>query len=255
MAPFNDHASASFNKLLASLPPHEMEVLRPCLVRVPLVRDQMLAEHGQPVDHAFFIERGVVSVISEPVDGEDGIQVAMIGREGMVGDLALVDVRHSACARVVVHIPGTALRIAGSDLRRAMGSSPALFAGCARFVHSLMAQVMQTAACNARRSIAERCARWLVMTHERIDGNEVRVTHEALSSMLGMRRSGVTVAAAALQQAGLIRTGRGRFVVVDLPGLHNVAQGVAAIQQPMSRRVGLDGGARLKQPVAVEAAF
>ncbi len=255
MVSFNDHASTSFNKLLASLPAHEMELLRPYLVRVPLVRDQMLAEHGQPVDHAFFIERGVVSVISEPVDDEDGIQVAMIGREGMVGDLALVDVRHSACARVVVHIPGTALRVAGGDLRRAMESSPALFAACARFVHLLMAQVMQTAACNARRSIAERCARWLVMTHERVDGNEVRVTHEALSSMLGMRRSGVTVAAAALQQAGLIRTGRGRFVVVDLPGLHSVAQGIAAVQQPAPRRISLDRVSRLKQDVGVEAVF
>jgi len=243
MVSFNDHASTSFNKLLASLPAHEMELLRPYLVRVPLVRDQMLAEHGQPVDHAFFIERGVVSVISEPVDDEDGIQVAMIGREGMVGDLALVDVRHSACARVVVHIPGTALRVAGGDLRRAMESSPALFAACARFVHLLMAQVMQTAACNARRSIAERCARWLVMTHE------------ALSSMLGMRRSGVTVAAAALQQAGLIRTGRGRFVVVDLPGLHSVAQGIAAVQQPAPRRISLDRVSRLKQDVGVEAVF
>ena len=254
MPAFPDQASTSFNKLLASLPAQDMELLRSCLVRVPLVRDQMLAEHGQPVDHAFFIERGVVSVISEPVDGEDGIQVAMIGREGMVGDLAQVDLRHSACARVVVHIPGTALRIAGHDLRRAMDASPALFAACARFVQSLMAQVMQTAACNARRSIAERCARWLVMTHERVDGNEVRVTHEALSAMLGMRRSGVTVAAAALQQAGLIRTGRGRFVVLDLPGLQSVAQGAAAIPLSISGRVTEGRTARLAAPGA-EAAF
>ena len=254
MAPFTDHVSTSFNKLLASLPAHDMDALRSCLVRVPLVRDQMLAEHGQPVDHAFFIERGVVSVISEPVDGEDGIQVAMIGREGMVGDLAQVDARHSACARVVVHIPGTALRVSGNDLRRAMDASPALFAACARFVRSLMDQVMQTAACNARRSIAERCARWLVMTHERVDGNEVRVTHEALSAMLGMRRSGVTVAAAALQQAGLIRTGRGRFVVLDLPGLQSVAQGAAAIPLSISGRVTEGRTARLAAPGA-EAAF
>ena len=136
-----------------------------------------------------------------------------------------------------------------------MASSPTLFAACARFVHSLMAQVMQTAACNARRSIAERCARWLVMTHERVEGNEVRVTHEALSSMLGMRRSGVTVAAAALQQAGLIRTGRGRFVVVDLPGLQNVAQGVVAIQPPTPRRNGLDGAMHAKLPAGIEAEF
>ncbi len=230
--------SALLNGLLASLAPSELDHIQACLVRVPLVRDQMLAEHGQPIDHAFFIEQGVVSVVSEPLDGEAGVQVAMIGREGMVGDLSLVDMRHAACGRVLVHIPGTALRIASGDLRRAIERSPALRAACARFVQSLLTQVMQTAACNARRSLAERCARWLVMTHERIDGNEVRVTHEALSEILGMRRCGVTVAAAALQQAGLIRTGRGRFVILDRAGLQDVAQGGGPVLQGALPRAG-----------------
>ncbi len=230
--------SALLNSLLASLPPHELDQFQACFVRVPLVRDQMLAEHGQPIDHAFFIEHGVVSVISEAMDGEAGVQVAMIGREGVVGDLSLADMRHSVCGRVVVHIAGSALRIATGDLRRAFERSPALQSACARFVQSLVTQIMQTAACNARRSLAERCARWLVMTHERVDGNEVRVTHEALSEMLGMRRCGVTVAAAALQQAGLIRTGRGRFVILDRAGLQDVAQGGGPLLQATLPRAG-----------------
>ncbi len=250
-----DHAAASPNKLLASLPSVELEQLRTSFIRVSLVRDQVLAEHGQPADHAYFIERGVVSVLSEPTDGEDGIQVAVIGSEGMVGDLSLVDMRHSACVRTVVHIPGTALRVTNNDLRRAIERSPALHTGCARFVQSLMSQVMQTAACNARRSLAERCARWLVMMHDRVDGNEVRVTHEALSAMLGMRRSGVTLAAAALQQAGLIRTGRGRFTVLDRNGLHDVAQGLGPVLQATPPRGRPNGMHHDLRPALADAAF
>ncbi len=236
MSQLNHTPFAPLNKLLASVPAAEVEPFRGLFVRVPLVRDQVLADLGQPVDHAYFIERGVVSIVSENADGEDGIQVAMIGREGVVGDFSLVDMRHPAFARAVVHIPGSALRLTGADLHRVLQSSPALRAACGRFVQSLIGQVMQSAAFNARRSLMERCARWLVMTHERIDGNELWVTHESLSAMLGMRRSGVTVAAAALQQAGLIRTGRGRVMVLDRDGLNGVANGRTAIAQAVPVR-------------------
>ncbi len=254
MALVANHFSTPLNSLLASLPAHEFDQFKACLVRVSLVRDQVLAEQGQPVDHAYFIEHGVVSVISDSTDGDGGIQVAMVGREGVVGDLSLVDMRHTACANVVVHIPGIALRLSSSDLRRALERSPALHAACGRFAQSLITQVMQTAVCNARRSLTERCARWLVMTHERVDGNEVQVTHEALSAMLGMHRPGVTVAAAALQQAGLIRTGRGRFTVLDRAGLEAVAQGARPALQstsPRSRPEGTRHGMRLPVTGAV----
>ena len=89
MAFIAPQTSAPRNRLLASLPARDLDQLRACLVRVPLVRDQLLADHGHPIDYAYFIEHGVVSVVSEPMDGEDGVQVAMIGREGMVGGLAL----------------------------------------------------------------------------------------------------------------------------------------------------------------------
>lgn len=236
MALASDYLSTPLNKLLASLPPREFEQFKASLVRVSLVRDQVLSEHGQPVDYAYFIERGVVSVLSGPADGEDSIQVAMVGREGLAGDLSLVDMRHAACGQARVHVPGIALRISSENLRRAIARSPALQTACARFVQSLMMQVMQTAVCNARRSLTERCARWLVMTHERIDGNEIFVTHEALSALLGMHRPGVTVAAAALQHAGLIRTGRSRFTVLDRVGLYEVAQGAVPTIRPMAPR-------------------
>ena len=248
-------SSAPLNRLLASLPAREFDQFRASLVRVSLVRGQVLAEHGQPIDHAYFIEHGVVSVLSEPTDEEQGIQVAMIGREGMVGDLSMVDMQHAACSHVVVHIPGVALRLSSGDLRRAIERSPALHTACARFVQSLIAQVMQTAVCNARRSLTERCARWLAMTYDRIEGNEVRVTHEALSVMLGMHRPGVTIAAAALQQAGLIRTGRGRFTVLDRAGLHDVAQGASPALRAASPRNCPEGAGFAMLPSAAEAAL
>lgn len=215
------------NHLLASLPSCDLASFRACLIRVPLVCDQLLADHGLPVDYAYFIERGIVSIFSAPEGDEDGVQVAMIGREGLVGDLALVDVRHPARARALVHTPGSALRISGADLRRAIERSPALRSVCADYVQSMVAQIMQTAASNARRSLSERCARWLSMTLDRIEGNEVRVTHDALSCLLGMRRSGVTLAAGTLQEAGLIRTGRGRITVLDPARLRAVSLGAS----------------------------
>jgi CRP-like cAMP-binding protein len=217
---------APHNDVLASVASIGLKELRACLVPVSLVRRQVLVELGQPVDHVYFIERGVVSVLVKARSGEEGVQVAMIGREGMVGDLASGAARQLACVRIVVHIPGTALRVVTGDLHRAIESSPALYEACKRSIRSVMEQVMQTASCNTRLSLLERLARWLVMTHDRVDDGDVPVTHEALSVMLGIGRPSITVAAAALQQAGLIRVGRGHVTILDRAGLAKVAQGV-----------------------------
>lgn len=250
-----DQLSAPLNNLLASLPLHEFEQFKACLVRVSFVRGQVLIEHNQPVDYAYFIERGVVLLLSEPSEEEESIQVAMVGREGLVGDLSLVDMRHAACGHVRVHTPGEALRISKDNLRQAIGRSPALRAACANFVHSLITQVMQTAACNARRNLTERCARWLVMMHERVEGDEVWVTHEALSAMLGMHRPGVTVAASALQQAGLIRTGRSRFTVLNRAGLHDVARGGTPAARTLPLRTNASAAKRCIQASTSEGCF
>lgn len=227
---------ASLNRILSTVPASSLALLRGGLTRVPIVRDQVLADYQHRDDQIFFIERGVVSIMSEPMDGEEGIQVAMVGREGMVGSLSVLEMQHAAPVQVVTSIPGTALRVSGSTLRQAMNNSPELHLACVRFTQSMTGQIMQTATCHARRTLAERCARWLLMTLERVDGNEIRVTHEALGAMLGMRRSGVTVAAASLQEAGLIRTGRGRFIVVDPVRLRHFAQGAPNDTVPAGER-------------------
>lgn len=238
------HATALRNHVLASLPPRDMEVLRTYLVRVPLVRDQLLVDYNQPIDHVFFIEQGIVSILSEPMNDDCGVEVAMIGRDGFVGDLAIAEVPRAACSRAVVRIQGTAYRIAGTELRRLMDRSSTLRTACGDFAHSVTAQVMQTAACNARQSLAERCARWLMMALERVDGSELRVTHEVLSTTLGIGRTGVTVAAAALQQKGLIQTGRGRITVLDKEGLRGIALGTRSFTQAGVPRPEADGMSR-----------
>ena len=213
------------NAILAHLPPGEFSTLRPLMSRMRLVPEQRLIESGQATEHAFFIEEGIASLMAEQVDGSPGVQVAMIGREGMVGALALLGGTESyACT--MVQVPGPALRITVVNLLHCFEKCPALREACLQYVQVLTRQVMSNAASNARHTLAERCVRWLLMAHDRMDGgDDLPVTHEALSAMLGVRRSGVTVATAALQEAGLVRTRRGHIRVLDRPGLEAMVAG------------------------------
>ena len=217
---------AMANQVLASLSAAELTRLQPHLTRVRLVRGQVLIESGQAAEHVFFIEDGVAALMAESTGGQHseqvaphGVQVAMIGREGMVGGLSLLDGELAAYACAVMQIPGPALRILATELRAALADGPALRAACLRAVQSLTRQIMGTAACNARGSLAERYVRWLLMADDRMGGDDLPVTHEALSAMLGVRRSGITLATAALQKVGLIRARRGRIRVLDRTGL------------------------------------
>ena len=238
------------NRLLASLPQSDLDNLRPQLVRVRLVREQVLVQRGQAPDHVYFIEDGLALLMAQAEPGQPSVQVGMIGREGMVGGLALLDGVSAAYASGIMQSPGAALRIGVADLRRLMEESSPLRETILRFVQSLTRQVMKIAVSNACNTLAERCVLWLLMAHERVDGDDLPVTHEALSAMLGVRRSGVTVATAALQRAGLIRTSRGRIRILDRQGLEALANhglrgrgdrdGVASIFPPSHAK--LDGG-------------
>ena len=211
------------NRLLSGLPQAEMDELRPYLTRVRLVAGQVLIERGRAPEHVFFIEEGIASLVAETESGQLGVQVGMIGREGMVGGLALLDGASPAYACGVMQIPGPALRVRTGDLLQCMQTCPVLREVSLRFLQSLTRQVMSIAASNARKSLAERCVSWLLMAHERLDGDDLPVTHEALSVMLGVRRSGVTVATTFLQKAGLIRTSRGRIRILDRAGLEAIS--------------------------------
>ena len=224
------------NRLLAALPEAELQQLRACLTPVRLVPGQVLIEHGQKTEHAFFIEDGLVSLVADSPSSRTCVQVAMIGAEGLIGCQALVGADTGAFVSAITQIPGAAWRIPVADLRRIAESCPALQQLCQGAVMALMHQAMQTASCNARNTLAERCVRWLLMAHDRAEGDDVAVTHEALSGMLGVRRSGVTVAVAELQDAGLVRVSRGRITILNRAGLEREARDTPwTVQQSAER--------------------
>jgi CRP-like cAMP-binding protein len=211
------------NEILTGLSAEDLAELRPHLTRVRLVPGQVLIEPGQPTEHVFFVEDGMVSMIVECGSSRAAAQVAMIGREGLVGSLAILATDTISSASAVSQIQGVALRMPLPELMSFIAKRPAIRALCLGYIQSLMQQTMQTAASNAQNSLAERCIRWLLMAHDRIDGDELPITHEALSVVLGVRRASVTVVVCSLHDQGLIRAGRGRVTIVDRSGLEQIA--------------------------------
>ncbi len=239
------------NRLLQSLPADVLQALRPSLTSVRMVTGQVLIERGEAPEHVYFLEDGIVALVADIGGSGTGVQVAMIGREGMVGGLALLGADALSFARSMCLIPGAALRISVAKLQAFLEQHPSLREACTSHVASLVRQTMQNAACNAGNTLAERCARWLLMAHERVDGDEIRITHEALAMMLGVRRAGVTVVAASLQLAGLIKVNRGRITILDRAGLAAVSRDPAMTpESPMGGGEAHNGQARADQRAA-----
>ncbi len=211
------------NTLLSLMPPAELDELRPRMTRVQLVHGQILHEFNERIEQVFFIEQGMVSLMAEANGSAASVEVGVVGREGAVGGAAMFDTTVISFNRSMVQMAGHGLRISASELRNAVTVSPSLRDGLSRSLQVIMAQSSQTAACNSRHTLPERCARWLLMAHDRADGDELPLTQEFMAIMLAVRRSGVTVAMGTLQQAGLIRHSRGRVIITDRAGLEEAA--------------------------------
>ncbi len=205
------------NKLLAKLPREELEVVSPDLDPVQLPLKMVLHEPFESIEHVYFVERGVVSMVNEPESG-DIIEFATIGPEGMVGFPILLGTS-SVPSRAIAQIPGDALRMRAPDLERALPRTPTLHKLLMRYLMALLNQVAQSTSCNRLHEVQERCARWLLQTHDRIEGDTFPLTQEFLSQMLGVHRPTVTLAAAMLQKAGLIDYTRGKIRIADRQGL------------------------------------
>ena len=203
---------AGRNRILASLPPEDAERLRPHLEHVPLRLGEVLIERLEPIDHVYFIEAGISSDTAVTDEGEE-MEVGIIGPEGLVGIAAVLDM-DSTSNRSFMQAPGMAQRIRVEELRQAMDESPTLRRVLHRFVHAFLAQTSQTAGCNGRHTLDQRLARWLLMAQDRL-GDDLPLTHEFLSIMLGVRRSGVTIALGALAQAGIIEQKRSHVHILD----------------------------------------
>jgi CRP-like cAMP-binding protein len=209
------------NVLLAALPREDSRALAAELLPVPLDFGEVLYEAGAPMRDVYFPSAGLVSLVTI-VDRTSRLEVGMVGREGVVGVALALGVERSP-VRALVQGAGTALRMTSAHFAGALHDSPALRRGVHGYIHALMQQITRTAACNRFHVVEARLARWLLMTRDRVGGNEFRMTHEFLSSMLGIRRAGVTQAAVALQRAGLIEYTRGRIRILDRRGLEAAA--------------------------------
>ena len=216
------------NRLLHRLPAEELRRLRPYLARVRLAQGDVLHRAGGRVEQAYFVEEGCVSLVAEAASAAERVEVGLIGRESVVGSPALLAADPVSSLQAVAQVPGTAYCIRADVLHASLEHAPILRRAMRQAVEALVAQVAQVAACNSRHALPERLARWLLMAHDRVDGDELPLTQDVLAAMLAVRRPGVTVAASALQAAGLLRRSRGRIVVCDRPGLEAAACGCYA---------------------------
>jgi len=208
------------NRLLATLPLDDFDLLQPDLEPVPLELRHWLIEAGEPIQHVTFPEHGIVSVLADTSQGR--IEVGLIGPEGMAGLPVVLGIERSPHA-YMVQAAGEALRIPAPDLRAALRHSPSLHAGLLRYAHALMVQTAETAYANAGFTMEARLARWILMTDDRLAREDLPLTHDFLSIMLGVRRPGVTIAVQNLESNRLIRAKRGGITVLDRTGLQEVA--------------------------------
>lgn len=205
------------NRILAALPREVLSRLALHLKPTFLPRGRVLCDMNAALDHVYFIEKGLVSMVAVFRDSTTA-EMATIGREGLVGINSVLG-GENALARYVVPMPTAALAIEGCQFRSALQEFPELRATCNAYAQAFLCEALQTAACNSVHLVEERCARWLLMSRDRSHGDTVVVTQAYLADMLGVCRSTVTLAAGVLQKAGLIRYRRGAITVLDSAGL------------------------------------
>lgn len=209
------------NHLLELLPAADRRRLLAQCEPVPLVMAEVLAEPATATAHAWFPVDGFISLVTR-VDQHPGLEVGMVGREGLLGVQLALGVDDTPL-RALVQGPGMAWRMPAAAFQAELLRSPRLQAVLLRYLYVRMAQLAVSAACLRFHRIAPRLARWLLMSHDRAHADRFIVTHEFLATMLGVRRVGITTAAGALQRQGLISYRRGALQVLDRPGLEQAA--------------------------------
>ena len=223
------------NRLLAQLPKADFDALAPGLELLDLPAKKILHEPNEPVDYAYFPTAGICSVIAENAEGVRS-ETGVIGKEGFIG-IPIVLFAGSTPAQVVVQVDGRGLRLAKEDLQTAMYKSPALLSMLLRFTHIFSVQTSQTAVANSHYTISQRLARWLLMCQDRTNSHGFTMTHEFISVMLAVRRSGVTEALNELEGLGIVRTTRAHISIVKRRLLEEIAGGAYGVPEQEYRRL------------------
>jgi CRP-like cAMP-binding protein len=214
--------SRSPNKLLAALPEADYRRLLPSLTTVPVKFKQVLHKAGEKIDTVYFPGGGVCSVTNVMSDGRM-VEVATIGNDGMVGVTVFLggDV---APGEAFVQVPdGEAQSMSADACRRELDRRDAFYDVISRYAQALQSLIMQSAACFSMHTVEERCSRWLLMTHDRVEGDDFQLTHEFLGFMLGTRRPTVSLVLGTLEKAGVIHNGTKRISIVNRKGLEGMS--------------------------------
>ena len=226
---------AYHNLLLQALSPSDLELLVPEFEFKEFASRQVFETPHRPIRDIYFFERGFASVVATS-DGNHSVEVGLIGREGVSGvSIILGSDRspHSCYAQA----QGAAHRMSAKTFREKMEKSATLRGVLLRFANTFMLQTAQTALSNGRFRVEERLARWILMAHDRVNRDQLPLTHEFLSIMLGVRRAGVTVALHDLQKRGLIGSKRRQIAVLDRAGLERMANGAYGVPEAEYRRL------------------
>jgi CRP-like cAMP-binding protein len=210
-----------FNRFLATLPPHDFSLLAPRLRTVTLQRGVMLHDAAVEIEGVYFPHSGMVSLVVVMQNGAT-VESATVSRGGVIGASAGLGAKWTF-ARAIVQLPGEAAWISASQFHAAVNESRGIRDLIVRYNDLLLAQIQQSVACNARHALEARLCRWLLQTHDCMEGDVIPLTQEFLGQMLGVRRTTVTIAARLLQTARLIRYRRGHIQILDRKALEDIS--------------------------------
>jgi CRP-like cAMP-binding protein len=227
-----EHRTKVGNRLLAALPPADLDLLAPHFRKVSLERDATLVRSGDAIEQIYFPLAGLVAIVMDMPNGQT-VATAVVGNEGAVGLLSTLGPSRSPMT-VVVRVAGTALQISPARFQAALGRSSALGEAVQTLIRAQLAQLQHVAACNALHSVEARLARWLLHVHDRIDSDVLPLTQETFAEFLGVRRTTVTHVVCKLRASGAIRSNRRSSIEIDRPRLEAAA---CECYQLMRRRI------------------
>jgi CRP-like cAMP-binding protein len=226
------------NQLLAALPAEDFAAIQSHLEPVELELRRVLIEPNQPIEHVYFPEVGYTSIVTNTHGSK--IEIGIVGREGMVGVPVALGVRTTPFEFFVQHAGG-GLRMPTHLLEEVIDERPSLHRRLLRYAQAMTVQTSGTAFANAEHTVETRLARWLLMCHDRLDGDDISITHEFLSMMLGVRRAGVTTATHILEGNGLIRAKRGVVTILNREKLEELADNAYGLPEAEYARLMAEG--------------